>query len=83
MSTQKNILADALDARDREVLEYQINIDNYTRMVEKIAKDYPDNADLQVFSDELEARLVEERRQQLRAIVIRDVIKDQVLEASV
>lgn len=75
-----SILTPALEGRDQELLGYQINIDNYVLAIAKINADYPDNDDLLVFRDELQARLDEERRQQLRSLIIRDVIAEQVAE---
>lgn len=74
------ILTPALEGRDQELLVYQTNIDNYTLAIAKIEADYPDDEDLLAFRNELQARLDEERRQQLRAQIIRDVIADQVAQ---
>ena len=74
------ILTPALEGRDQELLGYQINIDNYILAIAKINADHPDNDDLLAFRDELQTRLDEERRQQLRSQVIRDVIADQVAQ---
>jgi hypothetical protein len=75
-----SILAPALEGRDQEILGYQINIDNYILAIAKINADYAGNDDLLVFRDELQTRLDEERRQQLRSRVIRDVIADQLAQ---
>ncbi len=74
------ILTPALEGRDQELLVYQTNVDNYILAIAKIEQDYPDNEDLLAFRNELQARLDEERRQQLRAQIIRDVIADQVAQ---
>jgi hypothetical protein len=73
-----SILTSALQGRDSELLSYQINIDNYALAIEKINAEYADNKDLIAFREELQTRLDEERRQQLRTRVIRDVIADQL-----
>ena len=73
-----SILTPALEGRDQELLGYQINIDNYLLAIAKINADYPDNDDLLAFRDELQVRLDEECRQQLRSQIIRDVIADQL-----
>lgn len=73
-----DILAPALEGRDQELLGYQINIDNYILAIAKINADYADNEDLIAFRDELQGRLDEELRQQLRSKIIRDVIADQL-----
>ena len=75
-----SILTPALEGRDQELLGYQINIDNYILAIEKINANYADNDDLIIFKDELQARLDEELRQQLRSRVIRDVIADQLAQ---
>jgi hypothetical protein len=72
------ILSSALEGRDAELLGYQVNIDNYTLAIAKIEADYPENEDLAAFRDDLQARLIEEKRQQLRCRIIRDVIADQL-----
>lgn len=76
--TRTEILRQALDHRDQELLGYQINIDNYRLAIENIKAEYHGNEDLQVFREELQQRLDEERRQQLRSRVIRDVIAQQL-----
>lgn len=78
--TRTDILSSALEGRDAELLGYQINIDNYTLAIAKINTDYPDNEDLAAFRADLESRLEEEKRQQLRCKVIRDVIAAQLAE---
>jgi hypothetical protein len=74
------ILSQALEARDAELLGYQINIDNYVLAITEIDQRYPNNDDLAVFKDELQLRLDEERRQQLRCRVIRNVIAAQLTD---
>jgi hypothetical protein len=75
-----SILTPALEGRDQELLGYQINIDNYLLAIAKINAEYAGNDDLLAFRDELQSRLDEERRQQLRSSIIRDVIADQVAQ---
>lgn len=78
--TRTEILSSALEGRDAELLGYQINIDNYTLAITEIEQNYPGNADLATFKAELQERLAEEQRQQLRCRVIRDVIAAQLTE---
>ena len=73
-----SILTSAKEGRDCELLSYQINIDNYVLAIEKINAEYADNEDLIAFREDLQTRLDEERRQQLRSRIIRDVIADQL-----
>lgn len=80
--TRIEILSSALISRDSELLGYQINIDNYMLAITEIEQKYPDNEDLAVFKAELQERLAEEQRQQLRSKVIRDVIASQLSESS-
>lgn len=80
--TPIKILSDALEQRNQELLLYQINIDNYDLAISKINTKHADNSDLIAFRDELQLRLDEERRQQLRSRIIRDVIADQVEQLS-
>lgn len=72
------LLLSALDARNQEFLHYQININNCTLAIAKIDADYQGNEDLAAFRADLESRLEEEKRQQLRCKIIRDVIADQL-----
>lgn len=80
LMNRTEILSQALESRDAELLAYQINIDNYRLAIAKIKTEYPNNEDLANFSRDLQARLDEECRQQLRARIIRDVIADQLNE---
>jgi hypothetical protein len=83
MNSKLPILAPALEGRDAELLGYQVNIDNYVLAIAKIEQDYADNDDLIAFRDDLQTRLDEERRQQLRCQVIRDVIAEQVAQLTI
>lgn len=82
--TKFEILQSALLARDEEILGYQINIDNYDRAISKINAEHADNSAIIEFRDHLTELLASSRTEQLKAIIIRDVIADQLneLEAS-
>lgn len=71
-------LQPALEQRTAEVNSYQINIDNFERMLARLEGD--DDPDMLEFADELRERIKAERRQQKRAALVRDVIQDQVDE---
>ena len=73
-------LQSALAGRDNEVLECQINIDNYTRAIEKIDVEYADNPAMTKFRDCLVDMLEAHKTEQLKTIIIRDVIADQITE---
>jgi hypothetical protein len=77
-------LQSALEARNDEILGYQINIDNYSRAIAKINEQYADNPAMIEFGDRLADMLESHKTEQLKAIIIRDVIADQLseLEAS-
>ena len=72
--TKTEILTEALKAREEEVLHYQINIDNYVRAIIR-AKQDPDLADFVIRLEEL---LSSSRLEQKKAIIMRDVIRDQL-----
>ena len=68
------ILTSALDARIREVTEYQVNIDNFRLAIERIG----DDAELQEFKAQIEQLLASSRLEQRKAQVMLDVIKTQL-----
>lgn len=73
-------LQSALTARDEEILGYQINIDNYTRAIAKINAEHADKPAIIEFRDRLADLLESSKTEQLKAIIIRDVIAEQVTE---
>lgn len=81
--TKLETLQSALSARHEEVFGYQINIDNYTRAIAKIDADYTDNPAMVEFRDRLAELLESSRNEQLKAIIIRDVIAEQLTELEV
>lgn len=72
--TKSEILIAALSAREDEVLHYQINIDNYIRAIEKASHD-PELSD---FVSNLKDLLASSILEQKKAIVMRDVIREQL-----
>lgn len=73
-------LQSALEARNDEILGYQINIDNYERAIDKINSEHADNPAMTEFRDRLSDMLISNKTEQLKAIIIRDVIADQLAE---
>jgi hypothetical protein len=73
-------LQSALDARNDEILGYQINIDNYTRAIEKINAEHQNNPAMIEFRDRLADMLDSHKIEQLKSIIVRDVIADQLTE---
>ena len=71
---KKEILSAALNGREKEVIEYQINIDNYVLAIERIG----DDPDLQDFKARLQDLLASSRLEQKKAQVMLDVIKQQL-----
>lgn len=73
-------LRTALESRIQEVMEYQINIDNFARAIAKIDSEYADEPNLVPFRENLTNLLESNKAEQLKAIIIRDVIAEQVAE---
>ena len=78
--TKLETLQSALIARNDEILGYQINIDNYIRAIGKINAEHAGNSAMIEFRDRLAELLVSHKTEQLKAIIIRDVIADQLTE---
>lgn len=75
--TRHEILTQALSAREDEVLHYQINIDNYERAIVKASSDH----ELDGFVERLKELLASSKLEQKKAMIMRDVIRDQLGEA--
>ena len=74
------ILKSALESRNDEIENYQINIDNYTLAIEKINAEHGDNQPIVEFRDNLSNLLESHKIEQLKSIIIRDVIAEQITE---
>lgn len=74
MSSKQEILKEALKARVDEVLNYQINIDNYIRAIEK-AKNDPE---LVEFVERLRELLSSSLLEQKKSRIILEVIQEQI-----
>ncbi len=70
---RKEILTAALDARIKEVTEYQVNIDNYRLAIEKIG----DDEELRPFKQQIQALLTSSLLEQRKAQIMLDVIRSQ------
>lgn len=77
--TREEILTDSLEARDQEVMYYQINIDNYTLALE-IIDNLPaeERRELSAFADQLSTLLASEKLEQKKAKVMQAVVKQQL-----
>jgi cytochrome c551/c552 len=73
-----DILTAALENRNAEVFQHQINIDNYTLAIAEIDANYADDEAIQEFrarlTDLLASSIVEQRKE----IIMRDVIAKQL-----
>ena len=77
--TREEILAMSLEAREAEVMNYQINIDNYAIALEEIGNLPPDErTELSAFADQLRTLLTSEKLEQKKAKIMLSVIKKQV-----
>jgi hypothetical protein len=74
------MLQSAVEARNDEIMGYQINIDNYARAIDKINAEHADKPAMIEFRDQLIDMLESHKTEQLKAAIIRDVIADQVTE---
>ena len=71
---RKEILKNALESRQKEVVEYQINIDNFRLAIEKIG----DDSEMQLFKDQLQDLLKSNLYEQSKAKIMLEVIQQQV-----
>ena len=72
---QREILTGALEGRERELIEYQTNIDNYRRAIDKIDDS---DVELQAFKSQLQDLLKSSLLEQRKSQIIRDVISEQL-----
>ncbi len=78
--TREEILSMSLEGREQEVMNYQINIDNYALALEEIANLPPDERnELSKFAEQLRTLLTSERLEQKKAKIMLAVIKKQVV----
>jgi hypothetical protein len=76
---KENILKMALEAREAEVLGYQINIDNFQLAIAFIDNmSDTDKSEMADFRQDLTQRLAAERHQQKRAKIMLAVIRQQM-----
>jgi hypothetical protein len=63
------ILGDAKEYRIREIMQHQINIDNYRISIEVIKKDYPEDSAMLEFAERLQellaSSIVEQRKENI------------------
>jgi hypothetical protein len=77
--TREEILASALEAREQEIMHYQINIDNYTLALDEISQlSVDEKAELSAFAEQLRTLLTSEKLEQKKAKIMYSVVKKQV-----
>ena len=77
--SREEILKTSLEARDNEVMHYQINIDNYTLALQEIETlSADDRAELSGFTEQLRTLLTSEKLEQKKAKIMLAVIKKQM-----
>lgn len=77
--SREEILKTSLEARESEVMHYQINIDNYTLALQEIETLSADErAELSAFTEQLRTLLTSEKLEQKKAKVMLAVIKKQM-----
>lgn len=69
-----------IEFRVSEIQEYQFNIDNFKRAILKIDTEYASNQDMLEFKKHLQTLLADNQREQLKSIIMRDVLIDQIAE---
>lgn len=71
---QQEILTSALDARIKEVTEYQVNIDNFRLAIERIG----DDQELQQFKEQIAGLMQSSILEQKKAQIMLEVIQSQL-----
>ena len=78
-TTKQEILLASLEAREQEVMHYQINIDNYTIALQEIESlPETERIELEGFAAQLRGLLTSEILEQKKAKIMLSVIKKQM-----
>ena len=78
--TERAFFEKQIKFRVSEIQEYQFNIDNFKRAILKIDTEYASNQDMLEFKKHLQTLLTDNQREQLKSIIMRDVLIDQIAE---
>lgn len=73
-----NILTQAAEQREREVMQYQINIDNYRLAIAEIERNYIGDEGMKAFALQLRDLLASSIREQTKEKIMLKVIKQQL-----
>lgn len=71
-------LRSALDYRQKEVWQHQINIDNFRLAIDKIERDHCGKAHMELYADRMRDLLGEALREQEKEMVMLEVIRAQL-----
>jgi hypothetical protein len=80
MTTRHEILTQSIEARENNIMGYQINIDNYRAAIVDIEANHPD---LVTFADELRQRLDAELYEQRKEQIMLNALKTNLEKTSV
>lgn len=76
---KNEILENAVKIREQEIIDYQINIDNYTLALEEISKlDQDEQIELSDFADKLKNLLASEKLEQKKSKIMLVVLQKQI-----
>jgi vancomycin permeability regulator SanA len=73
-----NILTQAVEHREREIMHHQINIDNYRLAIKEIEANHSEDVELQKFSAELKSLLSSSIAEQAKEKIMLKVLKAQL-----
>jgi hypothetical protein len=73
-----DILTAALEQREREVLHYQINIDNYQLALSEIEEKHANSEAMADFANQLRGLLAASIIEQAKEVIMRDVVAKQL-----
>ena len=75
---KKTFFSEILEQRTKDIEMYQINIDNYQRAIDKIDNLHSEKEGMSEFREQLIELLKTTKIEQLKEIIMRDVIQDQL-----
>lgn len=73
-----NILTAAAEHRRREIMNYQINIDNFRAAIDLIDERYTNNDHMQVFREQLQGLLESSLIEQTKEAIMLEVVENQL-----
>tara|TARA_Y100000004_G_C8820550_1_gene371731 strand:+ start:49 stop:291 length:243 start_codon:yes stop_codon:yes gene_type:complete len=73
-----SFFSEILEQRNKDIEMYQINIDNYQMAIDKIDNSYSEKEGMDEFKNQLIELLRTSKIEQLKEIIMRDVIEEQL-----